>query len=195
MAAYNLSAARQKEIAESKDKLLAAANSVNPHLESELNDLSFHGLPVSSSRESLVSQLRIPSNPDAILSPTSPASSKIRSVCCCLLYRLLTIFQKTASFEFGMDNHSVSLSDNFSPTAAAPPEPNSRPPLDIAVRQVGVYRVNCIDSLDRTNVAQFVAGKCALEYQLYALGVIEKPSPGRLHRNFHCVSSHADCFP
>jgi len=53
---------------------------------------------------------------------------------------------------------------------------NAKKPLDIAVRQIGVYRVNCIDSLDRTNVAQFVAGKCALEYQLYALGIIENPT-------------------
>lgn len=32
--------------------------------------------------------------------------------------------------------------------------------------QRGVVRSNCIDSLDRTNVAQFCVGKCALGYQV-----------------------------
>lgn len=39
--------------------------------------------------------------------------------------------------------------------------------------QRGVVRTNCIDSLDRTNVAQFCLGKCALGYQLFALGVTD----------------------
>lgn len=30
----------------------------------------------------------------------------------------------------------------------------------------GVLRSNCIDSLDRTNVAQFCVGKCAMGYQV-----------------------------
>ena len=37
--------------------------------------------------------------------------------------------------------------------------------------QNGVLRSNCIDSLDRTNAAQFVAGKVAFGYQLFALGL------------------------
>ena len=41
--------------------------------------------------------------------------------------------------------------------------------------QTGVLRVNCVDCLDRTNTAQFVAGKCALGYQLYAMGVLSEP--------------------
>lgn len=40
--------------------------------------------------------------------------------------------------------------------------------------QTGVLRTNCVDCLDRTNSAQFVAGKCALAYQLFSLGVIDK---------------------
>ncbi|XP_068202078.1 polyphosphoinositide phosphatase isoform X1 [Palaemon carinicauda] len=43
-------------------------------------------------------------------------------------------------------------------------------------KQTGVVRVNCVDCLDRTNTAQFCLGKCALAFQLYALGVLEKPS-------------------
>ncbi|KZS16333.1 polyphosphoinositide phosphatase [Daphnia magna] len=42
-------------------------------------------------------------------------------------------------------------------------------------RQVGVTRVNCVDCLDRTNTAQFALGRCALAYQLYALGVVSTP--------------------
>jgi len=42
-------------------------------------------------------------------------------------------------------------------------------------RQVGITRVNCVDCLDRTNTAQFALGRCALAYQLYALGVIATP--------------------
>lgn len=42
--------------------------------------------------------------------------------------------------------------------------------------QNGVLRVNCVDSLDRTNTAQFVLGKVALAFQLQALGVLIEPS-------------------
>eukprot|EP00800_Vazella_pourtalesii_P020462 TRINITY_DN7247_c0_g1_i1.p1 TRINITY_DN7247_c0_g1~~TRINITY_DN7247_c0_g1_i1.p1 ORF type:complete len:628 (+),score=140.59 TRINITY_DN7247_c0_g1_i1:38-1921(+) len=41
--------------------------------------------------------------------------------------------------------------------------------------QAGVVRVNCVDCLDRTNTAQFMIGKCALGFQLYALGVVDDP--------------------
>lgn len=41
--------------------------------------------------------------------------------------------------------------------------------------QTGVARVNCVDCLDRTNTAQFALGKCALAFQLNALGVLPKP--------------------
>lgn len=41
--------------------------------------------------------------------------------------------------------------------------------------QRGIVRVNCVDCLDRTNTAQFIVGKCALGYQLYAIGVTDTP--------------------
>lgn len=47
--------------------------------------------------------------------------------------------------------------------------------FDIGSFQKGVLRVNCIDSLDRTNVAQFIQGKVALGYKLYALGFKDSP--------------------
>jgi phosphatidylinositol 3,5-bisphosphate 5-phosphatase len=39
--------------------------------------------------------------------------------------------------------------------------------------QKGVLRTNCIDCLDRTNVAQFSYGLAALGRQLHALGLAE----------------------
>lgn len=42
--------------------------------------------------------------------------------------------------------------------------------------QTGVVRTNCVDCLDRTNTAQFAVGKCALAYQLCAMGIISKPN-------------------
>ncbi|KAL1509733.1 hypothetical protein ABEB36_004426 [Hypothenemus hampei] len=43
-------------------------------------------------------------------------------------------------------------------------------------RQTGIVRTNCVDCLDRTNTAQFAIGKCALGYQLCALGVLDTPN-------------------
>ena len=42
--------------------------------------------------------------------------------------------------------------------------------------QHGVLRTNCIDCLDRTNVAQFAYGLTALGQQLHALGLTDTPS-------------------
>lgn len=41
--------------------------------------------------------------------------------------------------------------------------------------QTGIIRVNCVDCLDRTNTAQFAIGKVALAFQMFALGVLDKP--------------------
>ncbi|KAJ4824555.1 actin cytoskeleton and mitosis protein [Turnera subulata] len=41
--------------------------------------------------------------------------------------------------------------------------------------QKGVLRTNCIDCLDRTNVAQYAYGLAALGQQLYTLGLIDTP--------------------
>jgi Tfp pilus assembly protein PilX len=46
------------------------------------------------------------------------------------------------------------------------PEKTNVRVYDIGCFQNGVVRSNCIDSLDRTNVAQFCTGKCALGYQV-----------------------------
>ncbi|KAJ1425150.1 SAC domain [Sesbania bispinosa] len=39
----------------------------------------------------------------------------------------------------------------------------------------GLLRTNCIDCLDRTNVAQYAYGLVALGHQLHALGIIDHP--------------------
>lgn len=49
-------------------------------------------------------------------------------------------------------------------------------------RQRGVIRTNCIDCLDRTNVAQFCIGRCVLKQQLVALGVISHGKAYQPHR-------------
>ncbi|KAE9553017.1 hypothetical protein FO519_003778 [Halicephalobus sp. NKZ332] len=41
--------------------------------------------------------------------------------------------------------------------------------------QTGISRTNCVDCLDRTNVAQFGLGKAALGFQLYAMGYTPEP--------------------
>lgn len=41
--------------------------------------------------------------------------------------------------------------------------------------QKGVLRTNCIDCLDRTNVAQYAYGLASLGHQLHALGSVESP--------------------
>lgn len=48
--------------------------------------------------------------------------------------------------------------------------------LPVGQAQTGIIRVNCVDCLDRTNTAQFALGKCALGYQLCALGLLEWPN-------------------
>jgi phosphatidylinositol 3,5-bisphosphate 5-phosphatase len=41
--------------------------------------------------------------------------------------------------------------------------------------QKGVLRTNCIDCLDRTNVAQYAYGLAALGHQLHTLGSVKSP--------------------
>ena len=46
---------------------------------------------------------------------------------------------------------------------------------NIFMRQTGVFRSNCIDCLDRTNVAQLAHGLVALAHQLQKLGIRGPP--------------------
>lgn len=45
--------------------------------------------------------------------------------------------------------------------------------VNLSTVQRGVLRTNCIDCLDRTNVAQYAYGLVALGHQLHALGFID----------------------
>eukprot|EP00039_Didymoeca_costata_P022013 m.3427 g.3427 ORF g.3427 m.3427 type:complete len:1084 (+) comp2768_c0_seq2:200-3451(+) len=45
----------------------------------------------------------------------------------------------------------------------------------IGRNQSGIVRVNCVDCLDRTNMAQFMLGLGALRVQMYTLGLLEDP--------------------
>uniref|UniRef100_A0A1D1YNZ3 Polyphosphoinositide phosphatase n=1 Tax=Anthurium amnicola TaxID=1678845 RepID=A0A1D1YNZ3_9ARAE len=75
-----------------------------------------------------------------------------------------------------LNNHctdDVEISRNGSPEVNGEHSENSvvRPPMF----QKGVLRTNCIDCLDRTNVAQFAYGLAALGNQLHALGFVDEP--------------------
>ncbi|XP_021719947.1 phosphoinositide phosphatase SAC2-like [Chenopodium quinoa] len=50
---------------------------------------------------------------------------------------------------------------------------NSSDSNNICNNQKGIIRVNCLDSLDRTNFAQYVYGLVSLGHQLHTLGIIE----------------------
>ncbi|CAD5215599.1 unnamed protein product [Bursaphelenchus xylophilus] len=43
------------------------------------------------------------------------------------------------------------------------------------ILQHGLARTNCVDCLDRTNVAQYGIGRIALGFQLYGLGYVDEP--------------------
>ncbi|CAM8991141.1 unnamed protein product [Rhodiola kirilowii] len=49
-------------------------------------------------------------------------------------------------------------------------------PVKALQLQKGVLRTNCIDCLDRTNVAQYAYGLVALGHQLHAIGLIDAPA-------------------
>lgn len=70
------------------------------------------------------------------------------------------------------DAHNLKAKDNIKGGDDVKGSHFVRPP----VFQKGVLRTNCIDCLDRTNVAQYVYGLVALGHQLHALGYIDVPS-------------------
>eukprot|EP00854_Cymbomonas_tetramitiformis_P013957 gene13957-16496_t len=88
------------------------------------------------------------------------------------------------SMGYGFDNLSplrhrdtrVSRASTSSPLAQTCDRPGCEEKVQTEVHvQQGVLRTNCIDCLDRTNVAQFALGMVALGQQLYALGLSDTP--------------------
>ena len=72
------------------------------------------------------------------------------------------------------ENGNVSKLD--SEIAKAECDANQNQSIKVPMFQSGVLRTNCIDCLDRTNVAQYAYGLVALGHQLHALGYMESPS-------------------
>lgn len=68
------------------------------------------------------------------------------------------------------DAHSLGRNHSVGNGVANGDHPIKSPKL-----QRGVLRTNCIDCLDRTNVAQYAYGLAALGKQLHTLGVIDTP--------------------
>ena len=60
--------------------------------------------------------------------------------------------------------------------AKAECDANQNQSIKVPMFQSGVLRTNCIDCLDRTNVAQYAYGLVALGHQLRALGYMEYPN-------------------
>jgi hypothetical protein len=69
---------------------------------------------------------------------------------------------KWHSFRFTSKSESV-LAESYRQRLVAS---SSSTELASAILQTGVVRTNCVDCLDRTNTAQFVVGKCALQQQV-----------------------------
>ncbi|KAJ0983764.1 hypothetical protein J5N97_002120 [Dioscorea zingiberensis] len=70
------------------------------------------------------------------------------------------------------------LENNYSSRHGSPKDKVENIEMELAKPpkfQKGVLRTNCIDCLDRTNVAQFAYGLAALGHQLHALGFIDVP--------------------
>jgi hypothetical protein len=70
-----------------------------------------------------------------------------------------------SQIEGDADSYGLYLQPSDSAAAGAGPVPEAR-------RQSGVFRINCVDCLDRTNVVQGVLGRNALESVLRTLGVL-----------------------
>ncbi|XP_062220505.1 phosphoinositide phosphatase SAC3-like [Phragmites australis] len=79
-----------------------------------------------------------------------------------------------------ISQEDISGSSDFSgnATTEGKVENSELPPLKPPKFQKGVLRTNCIDCLDRTNVAQYAYGLAALGHQLHALGSLESPELG-----------------
>ncbi|KAL3598565.1 hypothetical protein D5086_006483 [Populus alba] len=81
--------------------------------------------------------------------------------------------------DYSLENPSIengNVSKLDSEIAKAECDANQNQSIKVPMFQSGVLRTNCIDCLDRTNVAQYAYGLVALGHQLHALGYMESPS-------------------
>ncbi|KAF3451977.1 hypothetical protein FNV43_RR08073 [Rhamnella rubrinervis] len=89
-------------------------------------------------------------------------------------------FEKNTSNDFSLENLSNrnKSTDNLEIKICngSDSDSNSGYSIKPPIFQKGVLRTNCIDCLDRTNVAQYAYGLVALGHQLHVLGFIESPT-------------------
>lgn len=100
---------------------------------------------------------------------------------------MLCSFRKDDADELACSNHSADSNNNDgavnaesgsrdnltnSDSSVSGSENNENYAVKLPKFQKGVLRTNCIDCLDRTNVAQYAYGLAALGNQLHALGFI-----------------------
>ncbi|KAJ8553212.1 hypothetical protein K7X08_023890 [Anisodus acutangulus] len=72
-----------------------------------------------------------------------------------------------------IDNTGDQVGQDLCEVRAVPNSTSGDYNVNLSTLQRGVLRTNCIDCLDRTNVAQFAYGLVALGHQLHALGFID----------------------
>ncbi|KAK8463313.1 hypothetical protein SEVIR_1G349500v4 [Setaria viridis] len=98
--------------------------------------------------------------------------------------------------DISQEDISGSSDSSGNATAEDKVDNSELPPLKPPKFQKGVLRTNCIDCLDRTNVAQYAYGLAALGHQLHALGSIESPELGLeaplAHHLMHFYESMGD---
>ncbi|KQK02059.1 phosphoinositide phosphatase SAC2 [Brachypodium distachyon] len=82
---------------------------------------------------------------------------------------------ENSNSDISQDDISGSSDSSGNGTAEDKAETSESPKLKPPIFQKGVLRTNCIDCLDRTNVAQYAYGLASLGHQLHALGYIESP--------------------
>jgi hypothetical protein len=80
--------------------------------------------------------------------------------------------------DISQEDISGSSDSSGNGTAEDKAETSELPQLKPPIFQKGVLRTNCIDCLDRTNVAQYAYGLAALGHQLHALGCVQSPELG-----------------
>ncbi|KAL3720727.1 hypothetical protein ACJRO7_005526 [Eucalyptus globulus] len=88
--------------------------------------------------------------------------------------------EKTGKADFTLPELSNRIEDSQSQsmqtqTADGRGSSSGNPGLKPPMLQKGVLRTNCIDCLDRTNVAQYAYGLVSLGRQLHALGILDSP--------------------
>ena len=125
-------------------------------------DISKKKIPIDSYPTNIISDgiNRSPLNPIGILSPCPTPMPNIGQ-----------------TFNFSTTQALEGLSGVFAENPVLPLRQSKLPAIYLnRMEQRGVLRTNCIDCLDRTNVAQLCAGMGAMGQMLYVMGIIDSPT-------------------